>query len=78
MILNSPQQHTFRTKALYLDPTDPKNVIVAFRILESDEEIPPTFEYVPCHLVFDVKMNGTAKARLVTAGCRTGDSEGST
>lgn len=55
-----------------------RNVLIAFKILEPDEELPPGREFVPCHLVFDVKMDGTAKARLVAAGCRTSDPEGST
>ena len=55
-----------------------KNVRVAFKILEKNENIPPGFEFVPCHMVFDVKMDGTAKARLVATGCRTADPEGST
>ena len=55
-----------------------KNVRVAFKILEKNENLPPGFEFVPCHMVFDVKMDGTAKARLVATGCRTADPEGST
>ena len=55
-----------------------KNVRVAFKILESEDELPPCLEYVPCHLIFDVKIDGAAKARLVAAGCRTADPEGST
>ena len=54
------------------------NVRIAFKILEDSEKIPPSHEYVPCHLVFDVKMDGTFKARFVAAGCRTSDPEGST
>lgn len=55
-----------------------KNVRIAFRILESGENLPPAHEYVPCHMVFDVKMDGTKKARLVATGCKTADPEGST
>ena len=55
-----------------------KNVRVAFRLLEPGERIPPTHEFVPCHMIFDVKMDGTAKARLVAAGCKTSDPSGST
>ena len=55
-----------------------KNVRIAFRILENSENLPPFHEHVPCHLIFDVKMDGRAKARLVAAGCRTADPEGST
>ena len=55
-----------------------KNVRVAFKLLENSENLPPAHEFVPCHLVFDVKMDGTFKARFVAAGCKTSDPEGST
>ena len=55
-----------------------KNVRIAFKILEPEENLPPAHEFVPCHMIFDVKMDGTAKARLVAAGCRTSDPAGST
>ena len=55
-----------------------RNVRIAFRLLQDDDNIPPAYEFVPCHLIFDVKMDGTAKARLVAAGCRTADPQGST
>ena len=55
-----------------------KNVRIAFKMLEDTDHIPPAHEFVPCHLLFDVKIDGTAKARLVAAGCRTADPQGST
>ena len=55
-----------------------KNVRIAFKILEPEENMPPFHEFVPCHMIFDVKMDGTAKARLVAAGCKTADPAGST
>ena len=55
-----------------------KNVRVAFKLLEDSDNLPPAHEYVPCHLIFDVKMDGTFKARFVAAGCKTSDPEGST
>ena len=55
-----------------------RNVRIAFNLLQDDDNIPPAYEFVPCHLVFDVKMDGTAKARLVAAGCGTADPQGST
>ena len=54
------------------------NVHIAIKILEESEHTPPGYKFVPLHLVFDVLMDGTAKARLVAAGCRTADPEGST
>ena len=55
-----------------------KNVRVAFKLLEDSDNLPPAHEYVPCHLIFDVKMDGTFKARFVAAGCKTSDPDGST
>ena len=55
-----------------------KNVRIAFKILEPGDNMPPFHEFVPCHMIFDVKMDGTAKARLVAAGCKTADPAGST
>ena len=55
-----------------------RNVRIEFRMLSEGENTPVGYEYVPCHLVFDVKIDGTAKARLVAAGCRTADPNGST
>ena len=55
-----------------------RNVRIAFKILEEGQGLPVNHEFVPCHLIFDVKMDGTSKARLVAAGCRTSDPEGST
>ena len=55
-----------------------KNVRVAFKLLEHSDLIPSAHEYVPCHLIFDVKMDGTFKARFVAAGCKTSDPDGST
>ena len=46
-----------------------KNVRVAFKVLDDDEAIPPTFQQMDCHMVFDVKLDGfRRKARLVAGG----------
>ena len=56
-----------------------KNVRIAFNLLgPQDSTPPPVHEFVGTHLVFDVKMDGTAKARLVADGHKTRDPEGST
>ena len=56
-----------------------KNVRIAFKLLgPQDSTPPPVHEFVGTHLVFDVKMDGTAKARLVADGHKTRDPEGST
>ena len=49
------------------------NVLVAFDILEKDEKIPVHLKELGVHLVFDVKMDMTRKARLVADGHKTPD-----
>jgi hypothetical protein len=45
------------------------NVRVAFRILEDGEEVPPTDQFMNCHLVFDIKFDGFRfKSRMVAGG----------
>jgi hypothetical protein len=45
------------------------NVRVAFRILEDGEEVPPTYQFMKCHLVFDIKFDGFRfKSRMVAGG----------
>lgn len=53
------------------------NVSVAFQILDNDEPLPPG--YTPCtgHLVWDLKMDFTRKARWVKDGHKTPNPEGS-
>ena len=47
-------------------------VMVAFRILEPDEAIPPGYQQIDCHLIFTVKMeNFKRKARYVAGGHKT-------
>lgn len=50
-----------------------KNVRVAFKVLEDDEHVPPTYRPIECHMIFDVKMDHTRKARLVAGGHKTAD-----
>ena len=45
-----------------------RNVMPAFKILGDDEEVPVGYKRIPCHMVFDVKMDFTRKARLVAGG----------
>ena len=47
-----------------------KNVLVAFEPWD-DNRVPPGFKEMRCHMVFDVKMDLTRKARLVTGGHMT-------
>ena len=47
-----------------------KNVKVAFKILDDDKVIPVgcRLQPIPCHLIFNVKMDFTHKARYVVGG----------
>ena len=45
------------------------NVKIAFKVLDSGEIVPPCFQEIKCHLIFDVKMEDfRRKARLVASG----------
>jgi hypothetical protein len=45
-----------------------KKVITAFRFLEPGEEAPIGSKWIPCHIIFDIKMDLTRKARYVAGG----------
>ena len=55
-----------------------KNVAVAFEILDADKPIPLGWKKSSGHIIFDVKMDFTRKARWVKDGHRTPDPESST
>jgi len=45
---------------------------VAFQTLKEGEAVPPTFQEIRCHLIFDVKMEDfRRKARFVAGGHMT-------
>ena len=46
-----------------------KNVSVAFDFLDPDSNIPAGYTYMPCRLIFDLKMDFTIKTRYVTQSC---------
>jgi len=47
-------------------------VRIAFKILDDDETIPPTYQQILCHMVYDVKMEDfRRKARFVAGGHMT-------
>ena len=48
-----------------------KNVMPAFRILDDDDKIPIGYTQIPCHMIFDIKIDFTRKARFVAGGHRT-------
>jgi hypothetical protein len=39
-----------------------KNVKIAFKFLSDDDTIPVGYKQIPCHIVFDIKMDFTHKA----------------
>jgi hypothetical protein len=42
------------------------NVRIAFKVLNGEEDIPPTYQELRCHMIFDVKMEDSRrKARFV-------------
>jgi hypothetical protein len=45
-----------------------KNVMPAFKILDEDANAPIGYKWIPCHMIFDVKMDFTCKARFVAGG----------
>jgi hypothetical protein len=49
-----------------------KNVRIAFKILNGEESVPPTYQEIRCHMIFDVKMEDfRRKARFVAGGHTT-------
>ena len=44
------------------------NSRVAFQVLEAEEQPPVGYTKITCHLIFDVKMDLTKKARYVAGG----------
>ena len=45
-----------------------RNNRVAFDIKPEGTKAPVGYQHVPCHLIFDVKMDFTRKARFVAGG----------
>lgn len=45
-----------------------ENVKVAFKLMDEGEKIPPTYQKITCHLVFEVKFDLRRKARYVAGG----------
>jgi hypothetical protein len=48
-----------------------KNVLCAFKFLPEGEQPPIGYKKIPCHMVFDIKMDFTRKARFVAGGHTT-------
>ena len=43
-------------------------ILLAIRILDHEEARPVSYQEVPCHIVYNVKMDFTRKARYVAGG----------
>ena len=48
-----------------------ENVSVAFKVMEDGKEPSATHKQLSFHMIYDIKMDFTMKARLVAEGCRT-------
>jgi len=46
-------------------------VSIAFSCLDEGKTAPPGYQYIQCHMIFDIKMDLTRKARLVAGGHMT-------
>jgi hypothetical protein len=48
------------------------NVRISFKVLNGDEDIPPTYQEIICHMIFDMKIEDfRRKARFVAGGHTT-------
>jgi hypothetical protein len=45
-----------------------KNVMIAFDVMEPYRHLPVGYKHLPCHIIWDVKMDFTRKCRLVAGG----------
>jgi hypothetical protein len=50
-----------------------KNGRIAFQILNGDEAVPPTYQDIRCHMIFDVKMEDFCRKARFVAGVHTTD-----
>jgi hypothetical protein len=44
------------------------NAHIAFNIQQPHAQPPPGYKCIPCHILFDIKMDFTNKARIVVGG----------
>ena len=70
--IDTVNKNTLWQDALKLEMT---NVGVAFTILEDNEHVPPGYKKSSGHIIWDLKMDFTRKARWVKDGHRTPDPE---
>jgi hypothetical protein len=50
-----------------------KNIRIAFQILNDDDAIPPTYQEIRCHMIFDVKIEDFRRNARFFAGDHTTD-----
>jgi hypothetical protein len=48
-----------------------KNVQIAFNIMNGDESVPPTYQEIRCHMIFDMKMEDFHRKAIFVAGGHT-------
>jgi hypothetical protein len=48
-----------------------KNFRIAFKILNGEESVPPTYQEIHCHMIFDVKMEDFRRNARIVAGGQT-------
>jgi len=79
-VTHAIQIDTKNGNTFWRDATDKEmtNVAVVFHILDDSDNLAPVYTKSSSHLIFDVKMDFTRKARWVNDGHLTPDPEGST
>jgi hypothetical protein len=50
-----------------------KNFQIAFKMLNGDESVPPTYQEIRCHMIFDVEMDDFHRNPRFVAGGHTTD-----
>ena len=45
-----------------------KNVQIAFKILDDGKAVPPGYQHMDCHMVFDIKLDGFKRKAWFVAG----------
>jgi hypothetical protein len=53
-----------------------KNVITAFKIPNRDKSVPPTYQEICCHMMFDVKIEDFRRKTRFVAGGHTVNTSG--
>jgi hypothetical protein len=66
---------TENRKTLWQDALrkDMKNIHIVFKIMNGDEAVPPTYQYIHFHIIFEVKMEDFRRNAWFVAGGHTTD-----